>query len=546
MCSSNWRTKMFKALLKVNLISLFHSIFAGQKKDGKKKNSAVTKAVIAVFAVLLVAMLMLNAGLMLTTLAETFISLGIGWLYFSVSAIMIFLLTFIGSVFTTQNLIFNSKDNELLLSMPIPPFYILSSRVLLLFALNMMYGVIIALPTIVVYLMHAGFSASTLLMFIVSILLLLLLSSAVTCIFGWFIALVSSRFRRSNIIQTFLSLALFGAYFMVCMNLQKYMEILVSNGEVIGNAIKKAMPPFYYFGIACSDHSFKALAALAAISIIPFIIGCFIISKCFVTITAGKKQASKTKYVEKELKVSSVKSALLRKEFGKFLSSPLFILNSATGCLLQIIFAVMLAVKGNEFIDFFSATGEDSIFEYIPVVLCLVMGLCASMVNQSSASISLEGGKINMLRAMPVTSDDFYFSKFMSNFIIGLPTLLVCTSVSCVFLGIKPLTAVLAVITLLIFFALTTSINMTANICFPRFVWNSETVVIKQSGSVMAGMLGGMAASAGAFAPFFLLHKYLSADIYLVFVAVICAAALSVILKFIKTSGKERFEQMYA
>lgn len=537
---------MFKALLKVNLTSLFHSIFVGQKKNQKKKSSAVSKVLIAVFAVFIVAVLMGNVGLMLGSLAKAFIALDMGWLYFSVSAIMIFLLTFIGSVFITQNLIFNAKDNELLLSMPIPPFFILSSRVLLLFALNMMYGIIMALPTIAVYLMHAGFSASTLVLFIVSSLLLLLLSSAVTCIFGWLIALISSRFKKSNIIQTVLSFALFGVYFVVCMNLQGYMEMLVSNGEIIGNAIKKAMPPFYYFGIVCSEHSLKALVALALISIIPFIIGCYIISKSFVTITAGKKQASKTKYVEKELKVSSVKSALLRKEFGKFFSSPLFILNSATGCLMQIIFTVMLSVKSNDFIDFLSSAGETSILGYIPIAVCLIMGLCASMVNQSAASISLEGSKINMLRAMPVTSDDFYYSKFMSNYIIGLPTLVACTVISCVFLSVEPLTTALMLVTLLVFFALTTSINMTANICLPRFVWNSETVVIKQSGSVMVSMLGGMGSSAVVFAPFFLLHKYVSPNIYLLCAAAVSAAVFAAIMRFVKTSGKVRFEQMYA
>ena len=53
----------------------------------------------------------------------------IEWLYFSLMGIMVIVICFMGSVFMTQNIVYNASDNDLLLSMPIEPRDILLSRV---------------------------------------------------------------------------------------------------------------------------------------------------------------------------------------------------------------------------------------------------------------------------------------------------------------------------------------------------------------------------------------------------------------------------------
>lgn len=537
---------MLKTLLKVNLAGLLHSMF--NRNKNKKGRSISSKALVGVFAVFIVACLMISIGSVFYSLAEILRMIGLDWLYFAMISIFIFLFTFVGSVFSSQNLIFNAKDNDLLLSMPIPPFYILVSRILLLFILNMMYGLLIAVPAIAVYFIISGFSAVTLILFIIATLLIIIFSSSVTGFLGWLIALVSSRFKKNNLIQTVLSLVFFGVYFIFCMNMQGYIEKLIQNGEVIANTIKNYLPPFYYFGIICTEHSPKALIALALISIIPFALACLLISKSFFKITAGKKSALKRKYVEKELKVSSVKSALLRKELSKFFSLPIYVLNSSTGCLMHIIFTGMLVYQGRDIIANIEmmSGGAFDVKSYVPVVISAVIGLCSSMVNTTAVSTSLEGNRINLVRSMPVTSDDFFFAKAAANLVIGTPTLVVCATVLFFVFGVSPLTAALTLATLLLFFAMTTFINLTANICMPRFTWASEAVIIKQSGSVLVGMLSGFAATMVVFIPYFVLADKISANVYLLCAALVCAVVCLIFVIFIKTSGRKRFEQMCA
>ncbi len=59
-------------------------------------------------------------GGMFASIADVFAQMGMSWLYFGLMGVLVFALCFVGSVFITQNQLYEAKDNDLLLSMPIP------------------------------------------------------------------------------------------------------------------------------------------------------------------------------------------------------------------------------------------------------------------------------------------------------------------------------------------------------------------------------------------------------------------------------------------
>lgn len=539
---------MFKTLLKINIQSLFLSFSNGKSKEKqRKKRTPVTYALIALLAVYVVAAVVASVALMFSPFAKAFGSLPeLEWLYFALAGILVFMLTFVGSVFSTQSLIFKAKDNELLLSMPVPTHYILASRVASLFVLDLFYAFLMGAPLIGVYFYHNGFSASMLAAYVVCVLLTVILSAAATAFFGWLIALISTKFKKSNIIQTILSLGFFAAYMIFAMNMQTYLEKLLTNGENIAAAVKKALPVFYWFGKACTDGELASIALLAVTAIIPFILGCILISKSFIKIATTKKAANKKKYVAKELSASSAKVALLKKEFARFFSMPMYILNSATGGLMLIIFSVIIVFKGNGMGLEMMFAADLEIAGYMPVIIALVLGFCSAMCNPAASSISLEGSKINVLRSMPVNSDDFYFAKYAVNFTVGFVPLTFAFILIGIGLGIEFLTLITVYISAVSFLAVTSFINLTANLMMPKFSWTNEMVVIKQGGAVLVAMLAGLAATATVYAPFFFLTDYITGEIYLLIQSAVCVAISFGFIKFYKTSGKTRFERMNA
>lgn len=540
---------MFKTLLKINVQSLFLSMFSnGKSKEKKnKKRSPLTYVLIGLLAIYVVVCLIGSIAIMFSPIAKAFGAIpSLEWLYFALAGIMVFLLTFVGSVFSTQSLIFKAKDNELLLSMPVPTHYILASRVASLFVLDLFYAVIMAIPMIGVYIYHHGFSLSLFAFYVIGILLIIVFSAAVTAFCGWAIALISTKFKKSNFIQVALSVGFFIAYMVFAMNMQEYLQKLLENGESIAAAVKKSMPVFYWFGKACTNGELASIALLAVTAIIPFILGCLLISKSFIRIATSKKSANKKIYVAKELSASSAKVALLKKEFARFFSMPMYILNSATGGLMLILFAVIMAIKNDE-------TGLDMLFvanpeaeKLVPLIIAAVIGFCSAMCNPAASSISLEGSKINVLRSMPVNSDDFYFAKYAVNFTVGFVPMTVAFVFVEIAFKLEVLTLAVLYTSAVCFLALTSFINLTANLMMPKFSWQNEMVVIKQSGAVLVSMLTGMAATATLYAPAYWLTEYISVELYLLIHSVICIAICFGFIKFYKTSGKTRFERMNA
>ena len=77
---------------------------------------------------------------MMQSLCAPLLSAGLGWLYFALAGILAVVLAVVGSVFLTQATLYEAKDNELLLSLPIPPSKILLARMLSLYVQNFLFG----------------------------------------------------------------------------------------------------------------------------------------------------------------------------------------------------------------------------------------------------------------------------------------------------------------------------------------------------------------------------------------------------------------------
>jgi len=125
---------MLKSLLRVRFAALLAAFTGQSRKRGRQ-----TKGKAAGYAILMLYCFCAFVFLFYTSfsqLAAAFFPAGLGWLYFAMFAIMAFALMFIGSVFTAKSQLFEAKDNELLLSMPVPPGMILLSRMAALLAMH--------------------------------------------------------------------------------------------------------------------------------------------------------------------------------------------------------------------------------------------------------------------------------------------------------------------------------------------------------------------------------------------------------------------------
>ena len=120
---------MLKVLLKKQLGEIFRSYFYDAKKN-RARSKAATAAYIVLFVGLMVGVLGGMFTYLSLAICRPLMAVGMEWLYFALLGGLSVLLGVFGSVFNTFSSLYLAKDNDLLLSMPIPVPVIMASRLL--------------------------------------------------------------------------------------------------------------------------------------------------------------------------------------------------------------------------------------------------------------------------------------------------------------------------------------------------------------------------------------------------------------------------------
>ena len=163
---------MVKTLLKKQFAEIFRNYFYDPKKN-KARSKAGTIAYMIFFVLIMVVMLGGMFTMMSVSLCEPLCAAGAGWLYFAITGVIAILLGIFGSVFSTYTGLYLAKDNDLLLSLPIPVKYVMLARLLGVYLMGLMYSAVAIVPAVIVYLVTVPFSVKAL----VGCLVLLILIS---------------------------------------------------------------------------------------------------------------------------------------------------------------------------------------------------------------------------------------------------------------------------------------------------------------------------------------------------------------------------------
>jgi ABC-2 type transport system permease protein len=103
------------------------------------------------------------------------------------------LMTFMFTTYNAKGSMFNSNDNDMLLSMPIKPSTILASRFIFIILWNMLISLAIMTPVFAVYVMNAHVTLSFYLYAVFIFLLLPVVPTIISSIIGYIIAYLTSK-----------------------------------------------------------------------------------------------------------------------------------------------------------------------------------------------------------------------------------------------------------------------------------------------------------------------------------------------------------------
>ena len=474
---------MTKTLLKKQFKELYAAYF--RSGNSKKKNSKALPVVYALLMLYVAGFLFFFFYNMMESLCAPLFSAGMGWLYFALAGIIGMMLAVFGSIFVTQSMLFDAKDNEFLLSLPISPGKILFSRMFSLYVQNFVFGGIIFLSAVVVYALSDFATPLGLVFCFLLFFIQPLMSLGVTCIIGWLIALATARMNNKTIITSILSLVFLGLYFFVYYQFNNYVQLLITNSKSVGESVKSVLYPIYQMGMGATG-DVMGFVIFTAITIAFFALIYWILSLSFIRIATTKSKGTKVKYREKALKVSSVRKNLFLKELKHFTKNSMYMLNCGLGSVFLVIGAVALIVKRDWILEFLGAFSRlEVLFALIGAgIICLI----TSMNVVSAPSVSLEGKTMWLTNSLPIRGKDVLMAKLNLHLMVSSPFALIC-SIVCVFV-LKP--SVISSVTLILipqlFIFLTGMVGLLLSLKFVRLDWVNEAFVIKQSTSVVISL----------------------------------------------------------
>lgn len=541
---------MLKALIKKQFMESFRSYFVN-RKTGKARSKGQITGMFIGFAFLMIFASMMFFGISLI-LGMSLLGTPISWLYYTLMGMIAIMMGTFGSVFNTFSSLYLAKDNELLLSMPIPAGKILLSRMIMVMALSMLYTGMAWIPTIIMGQIFGGGSVLDVILRILMFFVLSTFVSVLTCVLGFLVALISSRLKSKNIMVVILSLAFFVVYYYVCFNLDSILEGLLEQMTAVGNTMKTYLNFFYQMGMGADGDMVSFLIFTVIVAVLAAI--CFtVMAKTFRKIIARNnsgnavvKKKELDQVMNKTVKVNGLTKTLLMKEFKRFTASSTYMMNCGLGLFFLPIIAIIAVVKRADIAAMLTELSQvmPVISQIMPLLVIFALCLICSMNMISTPSVSLEGKNLWILRSLPVSGKDILNAKLLLHVIINLVSAVPSTIVIGWAMGFDMMTVVMILLFVVCYIYLDGGLGLMLGVTHPNLNWISEVQPIKQSVNVMIAMFGGWILTAILAGLYFAFQSFLGVTEYLTGAVVVIFVLASLVRRWLLSKGAEAWDKL--
>lgn len=400
-------------------------------------------------------------------------------------------LCFIGSVFTAQQQIYESKDNQMLLSMPIKPGQILLSRIFAIAIFNMIYALPFFTGSAIGYCIYSvsmgPIQLIPLLILLISYVSMIVFITMLTSLLAWGVSIIMSKITNKTLISTVLYMVFFAVYFYAIFNLDNLGEAIEKNADKLSSGIMTFARPIYYMGASVVEQNILFVAAFLVSLLIPAFLMYIVIKKSFfkILLHENKSKNKMLKHSDKDFNSHSAFIALLQKEIARFLRTPMYFLSYGTSIFFVAMMLAYLFIKKDKFedvVELLSIYGVSSTKALPAIFSMLLYQFVSSGAVLTSASINMEGKNIWIIKSLPIKTIDIMLAKGLVPVIILLPIFEV-ESLLLIFLfkisGSAMILLLLMPIFTMIFFSM---FGLYINLNHFKLDWLSENEAFKRAG----------------------------------------------------------------
>ena len=497
-------------------------------KINTKKKSKITQILLPIFLVVVLMGTMYGYSDMIMEKLEP---VNMEFVVLTIFVLVISLLTIIEGIYKSGSLLFNCKDDNLLLSLPIKKSMVLFIRVFKFYIFELLYNSLFLLPSMICYAIHVHPDAMFYFVSIIGLLLFPIIPILISCLIGTVITYIASKFKGKNIAQTVLTVGLILVIMYFSYNTENLLSNLAKNASSVNDFITKLYYPAGAYIELITKFDALKLLEFVAINIALFVVVIMLVGRLYFNINSSSK-AVKTRKTRKEYKIKTLSptKSIIKKELSRFINSPVFITNAGFGLVLFILGCIYMVVKFDNLSDTFAKGGipmpMDVIKTYLPLVLYGFVCFSSFMTSITSSMISLEGKSINLLKSLPVSPYRIVKAKVLTALLVMIPCFIIGDLIVFIRFKFDLASIILILIASVVMPLIAEIIGILVNLKYPKMDAKNDTEVVKQSMSSAISVFIGMAIIG---LTIFLLYKAVIAELSIKLIMLLFTIAYAVI-----------------
>ena len=462
------------------------------------------------------------------------------------------IMTIIEGVYKTGSLIFNCRDDQLLLSLPIKRSTVLFIRIFKFYVFELLFNSLFMFPVMLAYIRWANNLTWT--YFLTSFIMLFLLPIipiVISCIIGAITSSLSSRFKYKNAAQIILSIIFILAIFVVSSKTEGLFNYLVAHATSINDLITKLYYPAGAYASLVTNFKLLDLIIFISVNIGVYVLAILILSKFYFKINSRLKNVTTTKKIKLSkltIKSRSIYESLIRKELNTFFNTPVLVINSGFSLVLYIIAAILITIKFNSLLPTLTSSevglSKELIMSNLSVFIMILISACSFMTSITNSLVSLEGKNINIVKGLPLKSKTILMSKVYACLVLTTPIFFIGNIILFIRFKISIIESLLLLVISVLAPMISHFIGILVNLKYPKLDFENTTEVVKQSTSSFISVLIGMILLVLSITGYTKLLGVLNPILILLISIVLYSIILSLLYLYLNKKGVKEFDEL--
>lgn len=413
-------------------------------------------------------------------------------------ALMISLMAFVFTLFKTNGYLFGFREYDMLMSLPFEARTVAGCKFLYMYVKSLPWYLSISLAMLIGYGVYARPSAAVYPLWLVLSLFLPVIPMLAASFLGFLIARISAGFRKTNLVQTALTLLLvifaFSIRFIIedVFRSNKVQATLLAASAITGGAARVYLPAGWFSG-AVTKLGLSDMLLLVGVSTVLFAAVFAVVGRSYRHINSVlKSHATARGFRMSAQRQRSAVRAVAFKEFRRMTGSTPYMVNAGIGEILAALVGLLTLVIGPDRIIATITQGAPVDAAMLRPAIPFIVYFFIGMIATTACSPSLEGKNYWIIRSLPIEMKAVYQGKMLFNLALSAPFMAFSTLCLCVAAKTPLLDTALYLLLGLALCAFSTAWGCVCGIRHMRLDWENEIEVIKQGAAVAIYMLPNM------------------------------------------------------